>query len=153
MRPRSLLLLLVLLLGTGGARAQEWRAVGEGSGTKAGFAQRGKLAGLVFGCEEPGRVRLVLSGDGSRFLDERPRTLVLSVDGLAETTTVTAEPEPGGTGASRFARTDSLSAIEPLLGRLAKGREVEVAGPSGSFRLPLKGSGAALGRLRAGCGG
>lgn len=135
------------------AAAQAWKAEGEGPATRAGFAQKGRLAGLVFQCAGEGRVRLILSGDGTRYADGGSRTLVLSVDGVAQSTTVTAEPEPRGTGASRFAREDTLAAMNGLLGLLTKGREVEVSGPSGSFRLPLKGSGAAIARLRKGCGG
>lgn len=135
------------------AAAQVWKAEGEGGATSAGFTQKGRLAGLVFRCAGPGRVRLILSGDGTRFSDDRPRTLVLSVDGMAQSTTVTAEPEPNGTGASRFAREDRLEQANALLNLLSKGREVEVSGPSGAFRLPLKGSGAAISRLRAACAG
>lgn len=148
--PAAILVSLLTLPGPG-ARAQEWRAVGEGTGVSAGFAQKGRLAGLVFRCEGAGAVRLLLSGDGSRFADERPHTLVISVDGLGEATTVRAEPEGGGSGASRFVRSATLAEVLPLLDRLAKGREVEVSGPAGSYRLPLRGSGAAINRFKAGC--
>ncbi|MBB3952209.1 hypothetical protein [Aureimonas jatrophae] len=150
---RTVITLLVLCGVPQLSQAQVWKAEGQGAATSAGFSQKGRLAGLVFRCTQPGRVRLLLSGDGTRFSDERPRTLVLSVDGLAERTTVTAEAEPNGKGASRFAREDTLAQADALLTLLSKGREVEVSGPSGMFRLPLKGSGAAIARLRAGCGG
>ncbi|WP_019995968.1 hypothetical protein [Aureimonas ureilytica] len=153
-RLAATLLLCVLPASTAlasAALAQEWRGLGSGGPVRAAFTLKGKPAGVEFQCEAPGRVRTVVAGSGARVPDGRAATLVFSVDGVAEMLPAKAEAEPHGTG-SRFARSDALSDLKPLFDRLRRGRELELSGPAGAFRLPLKGSGKALGLLVERCG-
>jgi hypothetical protein len=134
------------------AGAQEWRA-GEGAGgARAFFTLGGRPAGLEFACEGRGTIRTIVAGNGAQFPGGRDLTLALVVDGTAHVTSVRAEAEPNGAG-SRFVRRDAAAALAPLIAALAKGKTLEVAGPTGLVALPLKGSGKAMARLASGCGG
>lgn len=143
--------LLLCALPARTALAQEWRGLGADGPVRAAFTLKGKPAGVEFQCEAPGRVRTVVAGSGARYPDGRAATLVFSVDGVAEMLPAKAEAEPHGPG-SRFARSDALTDLKPLFDRLRRGRELELSGPAGAFRLPLKGSGKALGLLVERCG-
>lgn len=130
--------------------AQEWRSDGSGSAARAFYTQKGVPAGLQFECLAGNRVRTVVSGTGGRFAPGQEATLVLSVDGLARISRVTAQDEPNGPG-SRFVRTDAAADLLPLVADLKRGRVLEVSGPAGIVRLALKGSGKALSVLEGGC--
>ncbi|WP_062112631.1 hypothetical protein [Aureimonas sp. AU40] len=143
--------LAVLLAGLGPSAAQEWRGEAAGGPVRAGFVLKGKPAGISFECDGPGRIRTIVAGSGARYPEGQGATLVFSVDGVATILSAKAEAEPHGAG-SRFARTDAAAELKPLFERLKRGRELELSGPAGSFRLPLKGSGKALGLLGERCG-
>ena len=148
-RPISILAILMLVHASE-ASAQEWRAEGKGTGVRATFTQKGRPAGIQFACIGEGRVRTLVSGNGARFSEDRDLSLILSVDGLARIRSIRAEREPNGTG-SRFVRTDPVAALEDLFAALRKGKELELSSPAGHWRLPLKGSGNALGALLQQC--
>ncbi len=143
-------LVLAAALAPAPLRAQEWRSADGPEGASAGYTQAGRPAGVAFRCEGSGRIRTLVAGNGTRFGEGQGATLVFSVDGLATMLAARAEPEPRGSG-SRFARTDAAGDLAPLFDALRKGRELELSSPAGHVRLPLTGSGRALGALLERC--
>ena len=100
-------------------------------------------------CVGSRRIAILVPGNGARFDPERSYTVSLSVDGLAFI--LSTAPAFGSGARTDFMAVAPMTAIEPLLAALAKGREVEVAGPTGRWRLPLSGSAAGVSRLRQAC--
>lgn len=151
MRSKRLFLAIAMAMSApGAAAAQEWRGLASDGPVRAAFTSKGRPAGIEFQCEAPGRIRTVVAGSGARYPEKQASTLVLSVDGVATILRATAEAEPQGPG-SRFVRTDAAADLAPLFDRLKRGRELELSGPAGAFRLPLKGSGKALSLLAERC--
>ncbi|WP_136625083.1 hypothetical protein [Aureimonas flava] len=140
------------LIALGPAAAQEWRSTGRGEGARAFFAKGGRPAGVQVACLSGGRLEITAAGNGARFPADRPVTLVLSVDGTAFSGEARVEPEAAG-GGSRFVRVAEAGEAATLLAALKRGRGVEVSSPAGFMRLPLAGSGRALGALAPSCAG
>ncbi len=147
---RRIAILVALLLAAGSAGAQEWRSAGMGEGARAFFAQGGRAAGVEIACLPGGQLEVRAAGNGARFPRDRDVTVVLSVDGTAYAGSARVEDEARG-GGSRFVRTVAREEANALLAALRRGRSVEVSSPAGFIRLPLTGSGRALGALAPGC--
>lgn len=142
------LTLIFSLLGLSGAQAQGWRAEGEGSGIVAGTVVEGALAGLRLSCADGG-IEIRLTHNGAAFERGREHTVIVTVDGVPH---ILAMQATSGTAGDDFLTAQGWNAAEPLLSALARGREVEVSGPSGRYRLPLSGSARSILALREGCG-
>ncbi len=139
-----------LLVATDAVSAQQWQSAGRGEGARAFFAKNGRPAGVEIACRPDGRLAVTAAGNGARFPTDRPVTLVLSVDGLAFAGEARVEAEPQG-GGSRFVRVMQPGEAQALVAALKRGRNVEVSSPAGFIRLPLGGSGRALGALGPVC--
>ncbi len=148
---RIVLACFCLVAAVQGAAAQQWQSAGKGEGARAFFSQGGKPAGIEIACRSGGRLAITAAGNGARFPADRPATLVLSIDGMAFSGEARVESEPRG-GGSRFVRETDAGEASALLSALKRGKSLEVSSLAGFMRLPLGGSGRALGAFGAACG-
>lgn len=138
----------LVILAAGGTARAEWATREAAGGLEAGTLVDGRFAGLLLRCPAPGRLQIVLTHNGAAFDRAREHTLSLSVDGVA---TLLPARAVAGTDGDDFVHEGAPAALEPLTAALARGRDVEIAAPSGRYTLPLAGSSRALEAFAQAC--
>ncbi|MCB8838714.1 hypothetical protein [Aurantimonas sp. VKM B-3413] len=127
------------------AAAQSWRVVGD----MAGLSVDGRLTGLAVACSG-GRAEITLSGFDTKLQGGERYTAGVTVDDTAYLFETRARDDPRGPG-SILVGAISKQVATPFVEALRRGRRAEVATPAGHYRIPLSGSGKALGSILPAC--